>query len=117
MINKFQQPHSQSFNQINQSSDEWRLTTTVNSQPLTANWPITHRLTVQNKKKRHDLGFLAHGDAEVACNLREGDGAEDEYEKADPKPAIPMLPVGKAVANNADSKKDIYGIFKRHDQS
>ncbi len=81
-----------------------------NQQPTTANLqllPITHRLTIKYKKQRHYLGFLAHGDAEVAGYLSESDGAEDEYEKADPKPAIPMLPVGEAVANNANGEEDI----------
>jgi len=78
---------------------------------------IRHRLTIQNKKQRHNLSFLAHGDAEVACYLGEGDGAEDEDEKGDAEPAVPVLPVGDAVADDADGKKDIHGILKGYDEA
>ena len=61
--------------------------------------------------------FLAHGDSEVACYLGEGDGAEDEDEKGDAKPAVPVLPVGDAVADDADGKKDIHGILKGYDEA
>ena len=54
--------------------------------------------------------LLAHGDAEVACNLGEGDGAEDEDEKADAEPAVPIFPIGDAVADDADGKEEIDGI-------
>jgi len=60
---------------------------------------------------------LAHCDAEVACYLGEGDGAEDEDEKGDAEPAVPVLPVGNAVADDADGKKDIHGILKGYDEA
>ena len=90
---------------------------TDNRQLLTANRLITHRLTIQYKKQRHNLRFLAHGDAEVACNLGEGDGAEDEDEKCDAEPAVPVLPVGDAVADDADGKEDIHRILKGYDEA
>ena len=98
---------------MNLTNNEKRTTkNTPLSSLLSPHSLIRHRLTIQYKKQRHDLRFLAHGDAEVACYLGEGDGAEDEDEKGDAEPAVPVLPVGDAVADDADGKKDIHGILK-----
>lgn len=71
--------------------------TTLNLQLLIS--PISYLITLS-----------AHSDAEITCNLGECNGTEDEDEKGDPEPAVPVLPVGDAVADDADGKDDIDGI-------